>query len=148
MSTSTPNLASKVLDFNKAVVTNSLEQARSVASVVADGVSAATAAARDAGATVVGQTRSAVSRTTATARTGAKEVAGQTRAQGKRAAERVDQAANRTVDRATNVVENAPAPGTPYESWTKEQLYERAQSLDIDGRSTMNKQQLIKALRG
>lgn len=35
----------------------------------------------------------------------------------------------------------------PYEDWTKEDLYARAQELDIDGRSDMNKDALIKALR-
>jgi hypothetical protein len=36
----------------------------------------------------------------------------------------------------------------PYEEWTKEDLYERAQELEIDGRSGMDKAQLIAALRG
>tara|TARA_A100001391_G_scaffold192985_1_gene167733 strand:+ start:412 stop:678 length:267 start_codon:yes stop_codon:yes gene_type:complete len=36
----------------------------------------------------------------------------------------------------------------PYEDWTKDDLYQRAQELDIDGRSNMNKADLIKALRG
>ncbi|MEM8655665.1 MAG: Rho termination factor [Pseudomonadota bacterium] len=35
----------------------------------------------------------------------------------------------------------------PYEVWTKEALYERAQELEIDGRSDMSKDALIKALR-
>ncbi|MAQ70561.1 MAG: Rho termination factor [Alphaproteobacteria bacterium] len=35
----------------------------------------------------------------------------------------------------------------PYEKWTKDELYERAQEIDIDGRSTMDKDALIKALR-
>lgn len=41
----------------------------------------------------------------------------------------------------------AGRPSGPYESWTKEELYERAQELDVDGRSTMSKDQLVKALR-
>ena len=36
----------------------------------------------------------------------------------------------------------------PYEQWTKDELYERAQELDIDGRSDMTKDELIEALRG
>ncbi|PVA11912.1 Rho termination factor [Pelagivirga sediminicola] len=36
---------------------------------------------------------------------------------------------------------------SPYEKWTKEELYERAQEIGIDGRSDMSKDQLIKALR-
>ncbi|AUR04693.1 Rho termination factor [Phaeobacter inhibens] len=35
----------------------------------------------------------------------------------------------------------------PYEDWTKDDLTERARELEIEGRSTMNKDELIKALR-
>ena len=35
----------------------------------------------------------------------------------------------------------------PYEEWTRDQLYERAQELEIDGRSSMSKDELITALR-
>jgi hypothetical protein len=34
-----------------------------------------------------------------------------------------------------------------YEDWTKDELYERAQEIDIDGRSDMDKSELIDALR-
>ena len=35
----------------------------------------------------------------------------------------------------------------PYEEWTRDDLYDRAQELDIDGRSDMTKDELISALR-
>ncbi|KIN61705.1 hypothetical protein Z945_2698 [Sulfitobacter noctilucae] len=35
----------------------------------------------------------------------------------------------------------------PYEEWTKDDLYSRAQELEIDGRSDMTKDELIEALR-
>ena len=35
----------------------------------------------------------------------------------------------------------------PYEDWSKDELYDRAQELDIDGRSDMSKDELIEALR-
>jgi hypothetical protein len=35
----------------------------------------------------------------------------------------------------------------PYEEWTKADLYDQAQKIGIDGRSKMNKKQLIAALR-
>lgn len=35
----------------------------------------------------------------------------------------------------------------PYEEWTRDALYERAQELDIEGRSDMDKAALIEALR-
>lgn len=36
---------------------------------------------------------------------------------------------------------------SPYDDWTKDDLYERAQELDIEGRSDMDKSELIEALR-
>lgn len=35
----------------------------------------------------------------------------------------------------------------PYDEWNKDDLYERAQEIGIDGRSKMDKDQLIDALR-
>ncbi|MEM8627436.1 MAG: Rho termination factor [Pseudomonadota bacterium] len=35
----------------------------------------------------------------------------------------------------------------PYEEWTKDELYDRAQEIGIDGRSTLSKSELIDALR-
>ncbi len=35
----------------------------------------------------------------------------------------------------------------PYEEWTKEDLYDRAREIGIEGRSDMDKDELIKALR-
>ena len=34
-----------------------------------------------------------------------------------------------------------------YEDWSKDDLYERAQELDVEGRSDMTKDELIEALR-
>lgn len=36
---------------------------------------------------------------------------------------------------------------SPYEDWTKDELYDRAQELEIEGRSDMTKDELIDALR-
>lgn len=35
----------------------------------------------------------------------------------------------------------------PYEEWTKRQLYDKAKSVGIEGRSKLNKAELIHALR-
>lgn len=37
--------------------------------------------------------------------------------------------------------------GQSYESWTKEELYDKAKDVGIEGRSKMNKKDLVKALR-
>ncbi|HAQ33943.1 MAG: Rho termination factor [Maricaulis sp.] len=36
---------------------------------------------------------------------------------------------------------------SPYEDWSKSELYDRAQDIGIEGRSEMSKDELIKALR-
>lgn len=43
--------------------------------------------------------------------------------------------------------EDAKRDKPDYESWNREELYDLAKTLDIDGRSKMNKKQLINALR-
>ncbi|MGB6153484.1 MAG: Rho termination factor N-terminal domain-containing protein [Pricia sp.] len=35
----------------------------------------------------------------------------------------------------------------PYEQWTKAELYDQAKNVGIEGRSKMNKEELIEALR-
>jgi hypothetical protein len=45
-----------------------------------------------------------------------------------------------------DMAENRKDTGS-YEEWTKEQLLEKAREVDISGRSSMNKRQLISALR-
>ena len=159
----------KIYDFNKAMAGASVDTARNVAGAVGDGLTNAFHIARDTGATVVGQAQSATERTVDQASNGAKqvvgqarsaggrtvdqaskgikEVTGQARAQGERANEQLDRVTERTAERAIDAVDPSPSSGTPYEQWSKAELYERAQELDIDGRSGMSKPQLIKALR-
>lgn len=43
--------------------------------------------------------------------------------------------------------EHEDGTSPPYEEWTEEELYDRAQEIGIEGRSTMSKPELIKALR-
>lgn len=165
----TTTVVRKIYDFNKAVVDASVDTARTVAGAVGDGFTNAFHIFRDTGATVVGQAQSATERTvdqasssakqvvvqarSAGERTmnqaskGVKEVTGQARAQGERANEQLDRVTERTAERAIDAVDPSPSSGTPYEQWSKAELYERAQELEIDGRSGMSKQQLIEALR-
>lgn len=137
----------KMYEVNKAFVSASIDTTRTIVSAMGDGVSSAVKTLRDGGATVFGQTRSAADRTRTEAVHNAREVAGQARAQGGLASERMDDIADRTARRITSAVDDSPSTGTPYEDWTKSELYERAQELDIEGRSGMSKPELIKALR-
>lgn len=144
MSTTLPR---KVYETNKAVVSASIGTTRTVLQAVGDGVSSAVKTLRDSGANVVGQGRSAADRTRISATRNARETVGQARAQGDQATKRLDDIADRTARRVTSAVDDSPSSGTPYEQWTKAELYERAQELDVEGRSTMSKRELIKALR-
>lgn len=48
-------------------------------------------------------------------------------------------------DRSTAGQRGGSSPA--YEEWSRDDLYERAQELDIDGRADMSKDELIDALR-
>lgn len=158
-----------IIEFNKAVLEVSLGTGRAVAGAVTDGAGKAWKTLRDSGATVAGQARAAasttaddatkgakqvagqaraaVSTTADDATKGAKQVAGQARAQGKIASRQLGDVVDRTAQKATAAVDPRPGSGTSYEDWTRSELYERAKELDIDGRSSMSKKQLIAALR-
>ena len=53
-------------------------------------------------------------------------------------------------DKAVRARAAVPTPGRnepPLDGLTKEELYERAQAADIEGRSTMSKDELLRALK-
>jgi len=115
--------------------------------------------------TVTGQARAAGSQVAGTTRTAANTVAGQTAAQGRKVAgsarnettkllddaigavEETVEVAEDAVDSAERIADDRSATSRRYEDRTKAELLERAQELDIEGRSQMNKKQLIAALR-
>lgn len=45
------------------------------------------------------------------------------------------------------MAENRRNPGSSYEEWTKEDLYGKAREVGVEGRSRMNKGELVRALR-
>lgn len=47
----------------------------------------------------------------------------------------------------TNNAGEKGGKASPYEEWTKNELYNQAKKVGINGRSSMNKKQLINALR-
>ncbi|MET0461441.1 MAG: Rho termination factor N-terminal domain-containing protein [Ilumatobacteraceae bacterium] len=129
-----------------------------VLSTTSTGIKTVTGQARAAGSdvlntastgakTVAGQATRAASDVASTTKTGARTVSGQSKAQGKKVSKAATAQATKTVDSAIDAVEDKPGTGKPYEQWTKAELLERAQDLDIDGRSGLNKKQLIAALR-
>lgn len=79
------------------------------------------------------------------ARTSTRTVVGQARAEASQSADVVGDETSSLLDRATRGVQGETTDRL--EDWTKAELYERAQEVDIDGRSSMSKKQLITALR-
>jgi hypothetical protein len=97
--------------------------------------------------TSAGQTRSAFDRTTTAARRNMNEAVGQTRAQTARSGRAAERGAVALLDDATRAVEPSEASAADLDEWTKAELYDRAQELDIPGRSTMDKRELIDAIQ-
>lgn len=79
------------------------------------------------------------------AKTGVNTVTGQAKAQAGITADLVEAEASSLLGRANRSIEGDATDRL--EKWTKAELYERAQELDVDGRSGMSKKQLVSALR-
>ncbi len=93
-------------------------------------------------ATTSGQARSNATKASEAVRRGAAETTGQARAQTRRTVEAV-------ADKVEGALDDATVAAVPSDlsQWSKSDLYERAQALDIDGRSSMSKAELIRAIQ-
>ncbi len=141
-------LPAKSFALGRATVRRTNDVVVSVVSDVARRMDAVVNTARTGVRTTAGQTKSAVERTTKMAETTAKQTVGQAKQQATATATAARNATGELLDDATATVDPDAAPrGIAYEEWTKSDLYDRAQELDIDGRSSMSKRQLINALR-
>ncbi|MGB0113031.1 MAG: Rho termination factor N-terminal domain-containing protein [Ilumatobacteraceae bacterium] len=142
-----PDIATKLLALGRAGADRVGAVASGIASDVGQRVSKASSDVGDAVSTTVGQTKSAAGRSAASVKSNTKEAVGQARAQATKSADAVDDAAGALLDDATRAVKPQPSRPSSLEKLTKQELYDRAQELDIDGRSAMNKSQLISAIR-
>lgn len=154
-------LAGAAFDRTAAVVTTVAESTRNFLDTARISGKTVTGQARAAGEDLLTTTRSGVrsvadqaqsvaADVTTSARTGARTVRGQAGAQGKKVSKAATSNTTKLIDTAidaVDAVDDKPGSGQPYEQWTKAELLERAQELDIDGRSSLNKKQLIAALR-
>lgn len=165
-----PPISAKSFALGRATVRRTNDVVVSVVSDVARRVDTVVNTARTGARTTTGQAKSAVERTSRTAETTAKQTAGQARSAVQRTSKVAETTAKQTIgqakrqarvtgtasrdaagdlldDATTSVDPDASPRGIAYEEWTKSDLYDRAQELDIDGRSSMSKHQLIAALR-
>jgi hypothetical protein len=143
-----PPIPARALGLSRATAHRVNSTASAIANDVGRQVGRFSSTAQSAFSTTVGQSRSAVERTTRTAQHTSAEATGQARAQARRTVEAAHQSSTALLDDATRAVEPAD-DGRPasLDDWTKAELYERAQELDLEGRSSMSKKQLVRALR-
>jgi hypothetical protein len=160
-----PALPAAVFRIQRSVAERIVDQSRHALCVVGDAVSSTVTVGRNATRTVTGTARHAGEESADVATVGARRTIGQARAQTARTVDAASESgatvvdelrdlADETVSAATDVADEVAATtaaavqGTPmsYEHWTKKDLYELAQDLDVDGRSSMNKDELIAAI--
>lgn len=164
-----PTVPSRILRLQRTLAGAACDRTTTVVTTVTDTTRSFLDSARTSGKTVTGQARAAADDVMTTARTGIKTVAGQARAaggdvadtartqskmvtgqsgaQGRKLSKDASAKATALVDSAIDAIDDDPGTGTPYEQWTKAQLMERARQLDVEGRTGLNKRQLIVALR-
>lgn len=156
-----PALPAASLRLQRAIAHRTVDATTDAFSALRNSLDTIGGATATAARTVAGTARWATDRTFRTAATAVRTVVGQTRAQVDIAATTIADEADRRVDevdhaagRAAAVVSSVadeidPAvdPGPDYREWTKDRLYAQAQALEIDGRSSMTKDELIASIR-
>lgn len=145
---SLPDIPARMISLGRASVDRVASTANGIAGDVGRHLTRLSSTAGEAMSTTVGQTRSAADRTVTAARRNTKEAVGQAKAQTRRTGTASKRASTTLLDDATRAVD-PDTDGRPaaLEDWTKAALYERAQELDIDGRSAMSKAELVRAIR-
>ncbi len=142
-----PTVPARIVHLQRTVAGGTYDQVSDAVQTVVGATRTFLDTARISGRNVTGQTRAAGSDVLATAKRNAKMVVGQTKAQGRRVASTATQEVTDVIDAAIDAVDPTPGSGKPYEQWTKAELLDRGQELGIEGRTALNKRQLIAALR-
>jgi hypothetical protein len=144
---SLPKLPARIVRLQRAVAGATYDQLTGATSMIVEATRSVLSTAQTSGRTVVGQTRAAGTDLAGTARRNTNQVVGQARAQSRRLSASADREATDVIDAAIEAVDDTPSRRRPYEEWTKAELLDRAKELDVPGRYTLNKKQLIAALR-
>jgi hypothetical protein len=160
-----PPLASSLVRGQRAIGGLILRTAAFSTRATVDSLRAVARTAQTAVNTVVGTARRQADNVAERTAVGARTTVGQAKAQSRRTTERARTEAARgtqrvgetltsarqsvedVLDDTAHALDRASGSVGPFEKWTRSDLYARAQELDVDGRSTMNKKQLIRALR-
>ncbi|GJM37136.1 MAG: hypothetical protein DHS20C19_05030 [Acidimicrobiales bacterium] len=149
-----PVVPARILRLERTIAGRTTDAVVSVANAARASIERVNTQAATSAKTVVGTARRSVTSTLDTARTGYRTVVGQGSAQISRvgdAAEREMARANQriaeTAADAIEVIDPDDDASTGYDRWTREELYEKAVELDISGRSSMDKAELLAAVR-
>lgn len=144
---SLPAIPAKTVSFGRAMARRTSSVACSIIGEVSDRTDNVGAAISTATRTATGQARSAVGRSATAARNAASETIGQTRAQSAAVVDAVQHETEALLDNAADAVDPAPTNPASLKDLTKAELYDRAQDANIEGRSAMSKDDLVRALR-
>ncbi len=142
LETSLPPIPSKALAVGRAGARRVNDVVETVVTAIAGRAETVADEAGVAMRTTTGQARSAADRAVAAVTSSVHEVTGQARAQAERTAETMEEEVEHALDDAKVAVD--PDDLTKL---TKAELYDRATELDIAGRSTMTKAELVGALQ-
>ena len=140
-----PPVTRRVFKLNRRIATAGVNAAVGATKAVCFATQTVTKRATTGASTVKGQAASVADRVSSTAQNGVNEVVGQAKAQANATLDTIEDETISLLDAANQAVTDEPTGA--YGTWTKAELYERAQELDIDGRSSMTKAELITALR-
>ncbi len=142
-----PPIPSKTLGLTRASARRTNDIVTQVVDRVGAFVGPVATTAATASKTVVGQARSAADRSAAAIRKGRNETVGQLGAQVDRTVETLRTETEDLLDDAIKATAPETIDPASLADLSKSELYDRAQALDIDGRASMNKSELVAALR-
>ncbi len=150
-----PRIPAKIMELNRAVADRTISTNRRNLELLLDSVQTVAKTTDTGVRTVAGTIRWTVGQTIDAATTGVRRISGQANAQAKIAVDTLDaqvtDITDEVADRLDASIASTKAADTRDEkthlrSKTKEELYEQAQLLEIDGRADMNKSQLVNAI--
>lgn len=150
-----PTIPAKWMELNRVVANRAASANRRNVELLVDSVQKVVKTTDTSVRTVAGTVRWTTEKTLDVAFSGLRQIAGQAKAQAKITADTVEDQvtdlADETVERVDATIDRVKAAELQAEkrllrSQTKDELYEQAQVLDIDGRADMSKAQLVNAI--
>ncbi|MGK0274987.1 MAG: hypothetical protein ACI9N0_001368 [Ilumatobacter sp.] len=147
LETSLPRVPSAALSFGRAATRRATAIATSAYDKVSPRFETIGSQVGTAVRTAAGQARSAAGRSINTLKNNASEATGQAKAQTAAVIGTIEDETVGLLDDAAKSVDPKTINPASLTDLSKDELYERAQAADIDGRSTMSKAQLVTALR-